>query len=89
MFVSNASAQTQQSVTSGGLDFFTGGDFTAPSPLDLLVSDGKSAVLEVISSFEFQYPKKTLKGWGLFEGLKVDEDEIEVAKKSLFSNEDI
>jgi len=84
MFVSNASAQTQQSVTSEGLDFFTGGDFTAPSPLDLLVSDGKSAVLEVILP-----SKKTLKGWGLFEGLKVDEDEIEVAKKSLFSNEEL
>lgn len=89
MFVSTVSAQTQQSVTSEGLDFFAGGDFTAPPPLDLLVSDGKSAVLEVISSFEFQHPKKTLKGWGLFEGLKVEEDEIEAAKKSLFSNEEL
>lgn len=43
-------------------------------------------VLELGQIFHFGVPevKKKLKGWGLFKGLKVEEKDIEEAKKSLF-----
>lgn len=39
-------------------------------------------ILEVGKIFHFVEQKKEL--WGLFEGLKIEEEEIEEAKKSLF-----
>lgn len=75
--------QTQeQSLTSKGLDFFFGEGFTS-SPLsnffDLLIIDEKTVALFEIKP---SLPKKKL--WGLFKGLKVGEEDIEEAKKSLF-----
>jgi len=77
----------QESVTFEGLDFFFEEDFkkyfTPSKPLfDLHIIDEKSAALEEISPFESIQPKKKLKG--LFKGLKIEEEEIEEAKKSLF-----
>lgn len=74
---STANQMQQQSVTSKGLDFFFGENFTASPVFDLLIIDEKSATL-----FELGQPKKKLKG--LFKGLEIEEEEIEEAKKSLF-----
>jgi len=79
-------SQTQeQSVTFKGftgLNLFSGENFTF-SPLlnffDVLILDEKSVTLLEIKPSQ---PKKKLKG--LFKGLKINEEEIEEAKKSLF-----
>ena len=74
----------QQSLTSKGLDCFFGENFTSSPVFNWLIIDEKSAVLEESPRFELAQPKKKLKGWGLFKGLKVEEKDIEEAKKSLF-----
>lgn len=68
----------QQSVTSQGLDFSLGEDFTSLPAFDWFIIDEKSAVLGEVAT----QPKKKL--WGLFKGLKVEEKDIEEAKNSLF-----
>lgn len=95
MFATAEEDQTQpQSLTSQGLDFFFGEDWisknwTSSPNFDLHILDEKSAILiEVIPLFEAEKPKKKLKGWGLFSGLRIDDEEIEAAKKSLFPNRD-
>lgn len=83
--ISNKISQTQeQSVTSKGLDFFFGENFTFLPILnffDVLILNEKSATLFEIKPSQ---PKEKLKGWGLFKGLEVEEKDIEEAKKSLF-----
>lgn len=49
---------------------------------NLFVSNGEVLELGKIFHFEIKEPKKKL--WGLFKGLKVEEKDIEEAKKSLF-----
>ena len=41
-------------------------------------------VLELGKIFHFETPQPKKKLWGLFKGLKIEEKEIEEAKKSLF-----
>lgn len=79
-----ASQIQQESVTSKGLSFSFGENFTSSPVFDWFIIDEKSAVLGEVSLFEPIQPKKKLKGWGLFKGLKVEEKDIEEAKKSLF-----
>ena len=86
-------SQTQeQSVTFKGftgLNLFSGENFTF-SPLlnffDVLILDEKSLILDeksvTLLEIKPSQPKKKLKG--LFKGLKINEEEIEEAKKSLF-----
>lgn len=50
----------------------------------LFFPEAEPLELEKIFHFEIFQPKKKLKGWGLFKGLKISEEEIEEAKKSLF-----
>lgn len=89
MFTVAKSVQTQQqSLTSQGLDFFFGEDWirenwTSSPAFDLHILDEKSVIL-IIPPFEAEKPKEKLKGWGLFKGLKIEDEEIEAAKKSLF-----
>jgi len=49
---------------------------------NLYVLDG--AVLELGKIFHFEFLQSQKKLWGLFEGLKIEEEEIEEAKRSLF-----
>lgn len=77
-----ASQIQQESVTSKGLGFSFGENFTSSPVFDWFIIDEKSAVLGEVSLFEPIQPKKKL--WGLFKGLKIEEEEIEEAKKSLF-----
>lgn len=80
--ISNKISQTQeQSVTSKGLDFFFGENFTSSPLFDLFIIDEKSVLLFEIKPSQ---PKEKLKGWGLFKGVKIEEKDIEEAKKSLF-----
>ncbi|PIV64456.1 MAG: hypothetical protein COZ37_07065 [bacterium (Candidatus Ratteibacteria) CG_4_10_14_3_um_filter_41_18] len=79
--VSLANQIEQESVTSKGLDFFFGEDFTSPPDFNPFIIDEKFVTLFIPV---FTKPKKKLKGWGLFKGLKIEEEEIEEAKKSLF-----
>ena len=79
--ISLANPVKQESVTSKGLDFSFGEDFTSSPNFDLSIIDEKFVILLTPT---FAKPKKKLKGWGLFKGLKIEEKEIEEAKKSLF-----
>jgi hypothetical protein len=79
--ISQISQTQEQSFTSKGLDFFFGGGFTSSPLFNFLIIDEKTVTLFEI---EPALPKKKLKGWGLFKGLKIEEEEIEEAKKSLF-----
>ena len=49
---------------------------------NLFISGGEVLELGKIFHFEIPQPKKKLKG--LFKGLKIEEEEIEESKKSLF-----
>jgi len=79
--VSLANQIEHESVTSEGLDFFFGEDFTSFPDFDPFIINEKFVTLFMPT---FAKPKKKLKGWGLFKGLKIEEKEIEEAKKSLF-----
>lgn len=50
----------------------------------LFIFGGDVLELGKIFYFENFPPQKKIKGWGIFKGLKIDEKEIEEAKKSLF-----
>ena len=77
--VSLANQIEQESVTSEGLDFFFGEDFTSFPDFDPFIIDEKFVTLFIPA---FAKPKKKLKG--LFKDLKIEEEEIEEAKESLF-----
>ena len=54
---------------------------------NLFVSNGQILEIGKVVQFEMiEETKKKLEGWGLFKGLKINKEEIEEAKKSLFPN---
>lgn len=64
-------------------------NFTFPSPpvvaegYYLFIAGQKILELGKIFHFEIFQPKEKLMGWGLFKELKIEEEEIEAAKKSI------
>ena len=76
-----ANYYTDQDLTKCALPFREEG-------YNLFVSNGEILEIGKVVQFEIEEPKKKLEGWGLFKGLKINEEEIEEAKKSLFPDKE-
>ena len=64
-------------------DYFSEVPFGVDDVMETCFKNGKLDMMTRERTVAEQ-PKKKLKGWGLFKGLKIEEEDIEEAKKSLF-----